>query len=424
MTWKSKLLAIFLFATAWSIYHEHYQGDWKRTINIDGIGYNAYLPALLIHDGNLSWNCYESAYKNSEVFQNRLQDFRKPVNQGQFVNKYPPGLAITQFPLWFVAWSTYGFSHQISGFEPPFQVAVFLNNLLWLFIGLWLFSKLLAKYGWNSNRIVLLNCMILFCTNLFHFITFDNSLTHPITLGFSFMGLWFLDAYKIKNNTKNLIAFLSVVVLLFLLRPVNALMIPLYLFYFLWAGDGRVKIDIKGIYYSVLFGIIALFLYLGDIKLQTGNWLVYSYQNEKFVFNEWHLGDVILGYRCGLFLYTPIIILAFYFWRYNGSKKLLISYTMGLILVAYVMSTWNEYCYGCRLGNRPMIDYFGFMLVPLIHAKIEVNKVKKYIILALLVFCTYYNQILHYQYRHFLLDWCDVKKEQFWEVFMRTNRPN
>ena len=237
------------------------------------------------------------------------------------------------------------------------------------------------------------------------------------------MGLWFLDAFKVNNKTRDLIAFLGIVVLLFLLRPVNALMVPLYLFYYFWAGNQKPKWEIKTVYYSALFAFLAVFLYLGDIKLQTGNWFVYSYQNEKFVFNEWHLGDVLFGYRCGLFLYTPVVIIALFFWRNNGNYRLVVSYAIGLLLTAYVISTWNEFCYGCRLGNRPMIDYFGFMLVPLIHAKIELKKAAKYIVLFLLLFCSYYNQILHYQYRHYLLEWCDVKKEQFWEVFLRTNRP-
>jgi hypothetical protein len=200
-------------------------------------------------------------------------------------------------------------------------------------------------------------------------------------------------------------------------------MVPLFVFYYLWGGNTQPKIQTKEVALGLFFAALAIFFYLGDIKLQTGNWFVYSYQNEKFVFNEWHLGDVLLGYRCGLFLYVPVLLLFVVFWLKNKNKKLVWSYAITLLIVAYVISTWNEYCYGCRLGNRPMIDYFAFFVVPLIHVRFDLKKWVRNMVILLLVFCMYYNQILHYQYRHYLLDWCYVKKEQFWQVFLRTHKP-
>lgn len=423
MSWKVKLLAVFLFASAWSVYHEHYVGKWQHTINIDGIGYNAYLPALFIHDGNLSWDCYENVFKKLPVFQNRLQDFRKPADHGTYVNKYPPGLAVTQAPFWFSAWAYFGFSDQVSGFETPFQVAVHVNNLFWLFLGMWLFSLFLISKGWSPNRVVALQIILIFSTNLFHFITFDNSLTHPVTLGLSMAGFYFLDRYITAKHIRNFIAFLFIVMLLFWLRPVNVLMVPLYLFYYFFSNETVRSISRQELTYAGLFLVLTLLFYFGDIKLQTGNWLVYSYQNEKFVFNEFHLPDVLWGYRCGLFLYVPVLLIFIFLWFRNPNRKLVISYSAGLLFTAYIVSCWNEYCYGCRLGNRPMIDYFAFFIVPAIHADFNFKKAWKIAGISCIVFCIYYNQILHYQYRHYLLDWCDVKKEQFWNVFLRTHKP-
>lgn len=415
---------IFLFASAWSVYHEYYRGGFKKTINIDGIGYNAYLPALLIHDQNLSWDCYNRVLEKSPALENQLQDFRKTTASGKFVNKYPPGLAITQLPFWTIAWAYYGFSRSISGYEMPFQIAVFSNNLFWLLLGLWLFSLFLIKKGCSGNRVLLINLILLFCTNLFHFITFDNCLTHPVTLGFSLAAFYFLEQYRSSELRKYWLIFLGILVLLFLLRPPNILMIPLFVCYYLWA-DGKLKIPRSmDLLTAILFAFLAVFIYLGDLKLQTGKWLVYSYQNEKFVFNQWHFWDVLAGYRCGMFLYTPVWLLIILFWFKNPNKRLIVSFGLGLVLVTYLISSWSEFCYGCRLGNRPMIDYYGFLIVPLAGVKLNLKKYQLWIIAILLVFFLYYNQILHYQYRHYLLDWCDVKKEQFWNIFLQTHRPH
>lgn len=423
MGWKAKFACILLLATAWSVYHEHYVGDWKRTINIDGIGYNAYLPALFIHDGNLSWDCYHTVYEQEPVLSNRLQDFRKPTHNGHFVNKYPPGLAVTQLPFWMIAWGTTGFSHRVSGLERPFEIAVFANNLFWLFAGLWFLMLLLLRKNWPPNRALLAIGILLFSTNLFHFITFDNSLTHSVSLGFSLMALYLTDVYAEKGRLRLLWGILFLIMVLFWLRPVNVLMVP-FLLMFLFFRTEKVKTGYREVLSALLAGVAALLFYFGDIKLQTGNWLVYSYGNETFVFTDWRFDDVLFGYRCGWFLYTPVLLAVLFFWFRNENKKLVTGYTIWFLITIWFISTWNEYCYGCRLGNRPMIDYLGFFLVPAMGARYNAGKKLKTTGLIFLLFCTYYNQILHYQYRHYLLDWCDVKKEQFWQVFLRTHRPH
>ncbi|MBS3914019.1 MAG: hypothetical protein KG003_05940 [Bacteroidetes bacterium] len=416
-----KLSGILLLALFWSVYHEHYSGNFKRTVKIDGIGYNGYLPALFIHDGNLHWSFYENKLDTLSVFEGKIQDFRKPYGNGRFINKYPLGLAIAQAPFWFSAWGYYGFSDHVSGYEPAFQAAVFINNIFWLFLGIWLFGIFLKKHHWRDNSIILFVALFLFGTNLFHFITFDNCLTHPVTVGLSMMAFYLLSKFISSSRIIFFLSFLLIFAIIFCIRPVNILMVPFFLIYFYWGNKDRPKIELKHLAWAFAGVCLALFLYLGSNKMQTGSWLVYTYQNEKFVWNEFHFLDVTFGYRCGVFLYTPILLTTVYLGFKSPNRKLVIGYLVSMLTTIYIISCWNEFCYGCRLGNRPMVDYYIFFLIPLLNLKWRPGKPEKYLLVFLWIFFLYYNQILHYQYRHYLLDWCDVKKQQFWEVFLQTD---
>lgn len=420
--WKIYFSFLILLTAACSIYHESYIGKFSKTINIDGIGYNAFLPALLLNNDNLNWSFIDTSLKNNPAYKNGFQEFRYTVNKNKKINKYAPGLALTQLPFWICAWSIYDFSSEVSGYELPFQIAVFVNNLFWLFVGLWLFSKLLIKHQWPAKRILLLYSLLLFATNLFHFITFDNSLTHPVSLGFVLIAIYYLDRYKSNFKLLHLTLFLAVFGILVLIRPFNVLMLGFFVFFYFWTNDKKPKIRIL----EVIFGFIAAFItaaiYFGFIYWQTGSFFVYTYQNEQFNFTNLEIGSFLFGYKCGLFIYTPIIILCFIFWTYSHRAKLIVAYIFYFLAIIWIMSCWGDQCYGCRVGNRPMVDYFGFLLIPLLDSNFKITKTKKIGVLLFILFCTYYNQIIHYQYRHYILDWCNVTKSQYWQNFLQTHK--
>lgn len=420
---KKYLLGFFLLfdlAFASSLYHEWHVSAFKRTIRADGLGYNAYLPAMFIHDGNLHWNYYDQFLKKS-FSKNDLQDFRKTTANKKFVNKYSIGLAITQAPLWLLA-------HLIApsgstGYEAPYQIAVWLNNFIWLMIGLYLFGKLLVERGQKVAHVCALQGLILFGTNVFHFITFDQSYTHTVIIGLGFIALYSLTKWLEYHKIKYFIGGIFSLGMILLLRPIDILLMPWFIFFvFSHPHFSLRKFTSSHLVALILTGITIGGIYLGSLYLQTGTFWVYSYGNEKFYFNQPHLFELLFGYRSGLFLYAPMLLFLWFYASRLKDRRYFIFSVVYFLFCVWILSCWSEHWYGCRLGNRPLLDFIPLMSIPLLFVSMEISKNQRKWMIPLALFFIYYNQILHYQYRHYLIDWCDVKKEQFWNMFLRTHK--
>ena len=59
---------------------------------------------------------------------------------------------------------------------------------------------------------------------------------------------------------------------------------------------------------SLLFFLLPILPQLLYWKLYGGQWIVYSYDKERFFFNDPKILEVLFSYRNGLLVYSPIII--------------------------------------------------------------------------------------------------------------------
>jgi hypothetical protein len=415
---------LFSFTALISGIQESRIGHFKNTINVDGIGYYAWLPATFIYGGDYNWQFKDSVLSKIPTYQDRVQFFTYPDSRGKQINKYSCGLAATALPFWTVAYgvSKLSYSH-VTGFEKPFQVAMWLNNLFWLLLGLIVFLNLLQSLGYSLKQQLTVAILLLFGTNLFHFITFDNTFTHPVNLGMLLMFIASCYRFLIQGKEKWLWVLCVTAMAVLLLRPVNVLLLFIILFPFLNAKTIRPFIRVK---YSLIFltsGFTALFLYGGSLFVQSGNWTYYSYNSEGFDFSKSQFWQLLIGYRCGLFLYTPMAL--FFFWfLYKCSWRTLTKCTFVLLIAAvvYLFSAWIDPCFGCRVGNRPLIDYYSAFLLPLLWVKPQDLKFRNPLLWLLPLFFLFYNQVLHYQYRHYLIDWCYMDGPKFKSSFLRLSK--
>jgi hypothetical protein len=418
-------MAVFVAVTVlFSYIQENRIGHFKNTINIDGIGYYAWLPATFLYKGDYNWQFKDSVISKLPAYQNRVQFFTYPNEQGKEVNKYSCGLAIVALPFWSVAYAgTKIFYGNVNGFETPFQVAMWFNNLFWLLLGLLVFLNLLNTLGFSLKQQLAMAIMLVFGTNLFHFITFDNTLTHPANLGLCLLFISALYRFTIQNQQKWLLIACCAGFAVFLLRPINIILLFILLFPFLTGNSHFRLLQPKSLLTALLFVFLTLLVYTFSLHLQTGKWVYYSFGPERFNFTKTHFWELFIGYRCGLFLYTPAAL--FFFWfllksNLKGFQK--IGLVLFIAAVNYLFSAWIDHCFGCRVGNRPMVDYFSVMLLPLLFVKPEKLVFRFRLLWLLPLFCLFYNQVLHYQYRHYLIDWCYMNKDKFWSSFLRLKR--
>ena len=148
------ILSLLLFFTLKKPYYE-----WDRIINSDGKGYYAYLPAIFIYN-DLDYKFveyYEAKYYPSDrlVFKEFRYNWK-----GETVNKTFCGLAILWLPFFLIA---HIFSlltdFKADGYSLPYQYAIGLATIVYLWLGLRALVSLLIKYGANkklANWIIIL----------------------------------------------------------------------------------------------------------------------------------------------------------------------------------------------------------------------------------------------------------------------------
>ena len=339
--------------------------SWDRIINSDGKGYYAYLPAVFIyHDLEFKFvEQYEYQYYPSN--KAAFKEFRNEID-GQRVNKYFPGLALVWLPFFL-------FGHAMAwlevfprdGYSMPYQYAIALSALLFLWMGCRWTMKLLQKFKSDERTAAFLTFVIALGTNLPFFTIVEPSMTHvysfALIAGFSLFAYKFFHEYHPKWFVKSCV----LLTLITLIRPTNALIILLIPFL---AGDRetftgsfrRVAADrwalIRGIVQVTILLLVPVILWY----LQTGKFIVYTYGSEKLHLLKPHFFSILFSFNRGWFLYTPVAFLSIFgligVFREN---RLRFYWLTGFLLIfIYVASCWWVWNYASKCGQRVFIDLY------------------------------------------------------------------
>jgi len=177
---------------------------------------------------------------------------------------------------------------------------------------------------------------------------------------------------------------------------------------------------VSGIF--IFAGVISIQCFLW--YLQTGSIFINTYDDVGFNFLKPEWFNVLFSYRKGLFVYTPVLILAITALIWFAMKKRyfeLVSWLAFFALVTYIISSWNCWFYGASFGLRAFIDFYTvfFVLFAIMFDKLSVWLRIIYLIPA--IFLVYVNIVQTYQYKVFLLHWDNMNKQKYWTVFLRTD---
>ena len=157
-------------------------------------------------------------------------------------------------------------------------------------------------------------------------------------------------------------------------------------------------------------------------KIQTGNFLVYSYGKESLDFSNPQMWKFLFSYRKGFFVYTAVFFLSmlgsWYFLKKNFFQ--FFWWFAFLTVVVFVLSSWWQWYYGGSFGSRVMIEYYVFFAIPLA-LLLQKNRYRKAIavVVVLLIFVC---QFQTYQYRYGYLHWSEMNKERYWDNFLRIDK--
>lgn len=402
---------------------------WKNIIEADGKGYYAYLPAIFIYH-DLNFGFFDEIEKEKYYSVHTYYDYRSHA-EGKTINKYYSGTAIAQLPFFLAAHllsPAFGFDQD--GYSKLYTIFINLAGIFYLFVGLYFLNRLLRFYEISKAQRSMTFWAGVFGTNLFFYTVSEPAMSHIYSFAFISMFLFYAKLFFETRGKKHILLMTALLGLIVLIRPVNGMIVLALPFI---AGSlGALKNGIMGLFVapkkiliSVVIFFTIIFIQLIIYKISTGKFFVYAYGEEGFNFHSPRMIDILLSYRKGLFVYTPLYLLSMtglvFLWRSN--RYAFFSWSVFFVAITYVLSSWWMWYYGGSFSSRVYIEYLPmFMILLAIAFNRMPSKFWKGVFVTMVILLVLLCQVQTYQYRYNQIHWSEMDKEMYWDVFLRIDR--
>jgi len=343
----------------------------------DVFGYYLYLPANFIyHDPflqNTAWlDKLMSQYDPSATLYQLY-----PMAEGKMLIKYTSGTAILTLPFFLLAHFSASFlGFPADGLSLPYQLSMADGGLVYAFIGLFYFKKILDHF-FEKNIALLVLLLVFFGTNYLQIIAFDGTL---LAHNFLFTFYAILIYYTIRWHENQSANAAKMIALSFgfisLLRPTEAVSILIPLLYNVhdWKSFKLkiflIKNNIPQLKMAVFILIVIWAPQLIYWKTTTGHYFFNSYQNagEGLDFLSPHTLDFLFSFRKGWLVYTPVMAFSIIGFILLFLKNRSIFYATFIFSVVniYVISSWTCWWYaGGSFSARAIVPAYIVLALPL-----------------------------------------------------------
>jgi hypothetical protein len=402
-------------------------GWWRDSIHNDAKGYYAYLPAVFIYN-DLNFNFF--TYADSALQLNKSPCDYRLIQHDKHVNKYYAGVAVAQMPFFFAshAYALADPDARADGYSYPYIYGICLAAIFYSILGLYLLNKILLLYNISvANRIITL-WVTLFGTNLFQYTVGEPGMSHAYSFAFVALFVYHVLLWLKTNRFKNLVVASLALGIIMLIRPVN-IMVVLFLPFL--AGSAKAFgvvakqwiSSYKNVVVAIAVPLSVFSIQLIIYKIACGHFFVYSYGGETFDFLHAKIFAILFSYKKGLFVYTPVLLIAMFglilFLRQSLFKG--ISFFLAFLGVTYVLSSWWSWWYGGSFSGRIYIEYFPFLMIGFATVLNAIkNKIARGVTISVLVVLVAVCQLQTWQYRHGYIHWDSMTKEMYWDAFLKT----
>ncbi len=404
---------------------------YQRPIISDAKGYYAYLPALIIYQDFE----YEFLAEMDEKYYKVGQDKHIFIEQnGRRVNKTFPGVALLYLPFFLIAHFLASLLDlPADGYSDIYQYLFDFGQFFYATLGLLLMGNVFKLLGFTKKSIILSIVLVALGTNLWYYIVYDQSVTHVYNFFLINALVFYALRLKVKADLLGLSMTAGILSLLIIIRPTGVLSLLIVLFFI---PEKRFYINLFSRLKSpkvllpilmLVGGILSLPLLLW--KVQSGNWLVYSYGEEGFDFSNPHLMEFLFSYAKGWWLYSPLVLVVIFY-----GILLLLKTEMGKLKVAililflmvtvYIFSSWWCWWYGFSFGQRPMVDFYiliGYLMAVIIQ-RVNASKTKQIILGTIALLLVFLNLLQSYQHHHGFFQWSQPNSEIYWDNFLRIKK--
>jgi hypothetical protein len=399
----------------------------SKTILIDGdgSGHYSWLPSIFIYN-SIDFNEVFEAEKLRKGPDYQGHNYNK-IN-GTLINKFPPGTALLIAPFFLVAFLiSLILGHSPNGYSIIFQYSVGIAALFWSFVGLWNLFKLLLLYRIKQNRALFIVIAAFLGTNLFAYTILMPSFSHAYSFSIISVLLYYTKVYFLKREFYALILSAVLLGLVFLIRPINILII-LFL-PFLASNPKTLGSGIRNIFkrlnlvLTVGAALIFVIPYFLINYLQTGLFLFDTYNNEGFYWSNPQVLNFLFSFRKGWFVYTPLFLLIFpaIYFNFRRNKFEVYWFLIFSFVLIYMFSSWWNWFYGDSFGMRPMVDFtVVYILFIALYLKYLKNDIKSFYLSLILLFIGL-NLVQSYQYARGIIHPDSMNREAYLSVFLKTD---
>ncbi|MES2627698.1 MAG: hypothetical protein V4616_01905 [Bacteroidota bacterium] len=418
-------LALFVIASFWSLTNQRLWKD-KGVIQSDVIFYYEIVPATILH-GDPFFTFIDSIPEKDRQYWL----LRDSVTHRGF-SKTTIGLAITYTPVFIITWAATEILGIPNGdFDPCFHFSVAFSTVLFAWIGLWFFRRVIRRFC-SEIATTILVLLAGFATGYWHYTVMSPGYGHVFSAALIAAYVWYNIRYKEQGVTRYLLQMCFLLGLITLIRPSNLLIV---LWTLLYTPDKVNLVTVFRYWWKRILPLsVGLVMFMLPILPQllvwkgvSGNWLMYSYGDEKFFFDNPHLLSGLFGFRNGFFVYSPILLLCFpgFVLLWKKDKNLFIATIAFMFINSYVIYSWWCWWYGGSFGSRPQLDTLIITLIPVALAvEWSLKRVLfKIAMITALVLFSVLSLFQSYQSKKGVIHWDAMTSDEYWGVFGKMNLP-
>jgi len=412
----------------------------EATLSWDVMGYYLYLPSAFIYKDlkQLSFKdkILETYRPTSDFYQAFLHE------GGNYVMKYPIGMAILYSPFFGLAHlAATIFDYPTDGFSLPYQIGISWGSMFVAFLGLWMMRRLLRPY-FSEMAVGLSLLLLVFATNYLNYTAIDGSMSHNWVFTIVALLIWQTIKWYQQPTFWNSLAIGLCIGLAALSRPTDILIALIPVFWALERINGlKDRFQLWKKNWMYLLFIICVVGFIGSLQLfywkyASGDWLVYSYQDQGFSWLTPHVKDVLISYRKGWLVYTPIMLLALmgFVTLYKRHRYLFWGTVAYFSFHFYITAAWDIWWYGGAFGQRALIQAYPVLLFPLaalLDSSMDSDRMTfshpitrtlaKWLLPIFALFCIWLNCFQTYQAHTSGFEVDAMTKSYYWRIFGNSN---
>ncbi len=427
------LCSLFLLAAGLLYYPKWKIGQTEATISWDVSGYYFYLPAVFIYKDLKKVGFREEIHQKYQPAGSPYQAFEH--ESGNYVMKYSAGMAVQYLPFFLAAHALAGpMGYPADGFSRPYQLAISLGSLLVAMLGLWLLRRSLLVY-FPDKAVAGVLLLLVFATNYLDYAAINGAMTHNYLFTLYALLVWLTIRFYQWPSRWKAIGIGLTAGLAALARPTEAICILIPL---LWGVPHVIALRERLAFFRRHWPMLAMAavacLAVGSIQLLywkyvSGDWIVYSYQDQGFSWLKPHIKDGLFSFRAGWLVYTPAMLFALlgFFPLYRQYRLLFWPTLVFSLLFMYITFSWDIWWYGGSLGQRAMVQAYAILAFPLaalLQWVLAQKRWLRYSFAALCLFFSYYNiWWTHQAHRGGLFASEQMTKPYFQRVLFRYEVP-